>query len=164
MEGRFGRDTRLQELYADFMQQYEDLGHMAATARTNQEDDQSCFLPHHGVLREGSSSTKLRVVFNGSATTATGDSLNRHLLVGPNLLPALGDVLLRWRRHLYVLATDIEKMYHQILVNPEDRHLQRIVWRYDTTEEAKDCELNIVTYGLTCAPFLAMRTLQQLTV
>jgi len=78
MERRFGRDTRLQELYADFMQQYEDLGHMAATARTNQEDDQSCFLPHHGVLREGSSTTKLRVVFNDFATTATGDNLNRH--------------------------------------------------------------------------------------
>lgn len=55
-------------------------------------------------------------------------------------------------------------MYRQIQVSPEDRHLQKIVWRYDTAKEAKDYELNTMTYGLSCAPFLAMKTLQQLTI
>jgi len=101
MKRRFSHDSRLQQLYADFMRQYEELEHMSATPRAAEEGDRSCFLPHHGVLREASATTKLRVVFNGSATTAQGDSLNQNLLVGRNLLPALGDVLLRWRRHLY---------------------------------------------------------------
>jgi len=105
MERRFSHDSRLQQLYTDFMRQYEELEHMSATPRADEEEDRSCFLPHHGVLREASATTKLRVVFNGSATTAQGDSLNQNLLVGRNLLLALGDVLLRWRRHLYVLAT-----------------------------------------------------------
>ncbi|XP_025993937.2 uncharacterized protein LOC113004546 [Solenopsis invicta] len=159
-EKRFARDDRLRELYLDFMRTYEELGHMvrsdAATgARVS-------YLPHHGVLREASSTTKLRVVFNGSATGSCGESLNRSLLVGPNLLPPLADVLLRWRLHRYVLATDVEKMYRQILVHPEDRDLQRILWRYSARDEVAEFRLNTVTYGLACAPFLAMRTLRQL--
>lgn len=119
-------------------------------------------LPHHGVLRDSSSSTKLRVVFNGSWITATGHSLNQHLLVGKNLLPALSDVLLRWRWRRYVLASDVEKMYRQILVHPIDRDKQRILWREREADDIAEFILNTVTYGLACAPFLAMRTLQQL--
>ncbi|XP_025991647.2 uncharacterized protein LOC113004001 [Solenopsis invicta] len=159
-EKRFARDDRLRELYLNFMRTYEELGHMvrsdAATgARVS-------YLPHHGVLREASSTTKLRVVFNGSAAGSCGESLNRSLLVGPNLLPPLADVLLRWRLHRYVLATDVEKMYRQILVHPEDGDLQRILWRYSARDEVAEFRLNTVTYGLACAPFLAMRTLRQL--
>lgn len=56
-----------------------------------------CYLSHYGVLRESSTTIKLCVVFNGSQRTKSGESLNTHLLVGTNLLPALTDVLLRWR-------------------------------------------------------------------
>lgn len=126
------------------------------------EDTALCYLSHHGVLRETSTTTKLRVVFNGSQRTKSGTSLNSQLLVGANLLPALADVLLRWRWHRYVLVMDIEKMYHQILVNPEDRDLQRIFWRHNTADEIREYRLKTVMYGLACASFLAIRTLRQL--
>ncbi|XP_039303533.1 uncharacterized protein LOC120357410 [Solenopsis invicta] len=160
MEKRFTRDDRLRELYLDFMRTYEELGHMVRSDAAT--GTRVSYLPHHGVLREASSTTKLRVVFNGSTTVSSGESLNRSLLVGPNLLPPLADVLLRWRLHRYVLATDVEKMYRQILVHPEDRDLQRVLWRYSIRDEVAEFRLNTVTYGLACAPFLAMRTLRQL--
>ncbi|XP_029673481.1 uncharacterized protein LOC115241711 [Formica exsecta] len=162
MEKRLDRDHRLHQLYEDFMQQYEALGHMGPVSQSEPTEERVSYLPHHGVMRESSTSTKLRVVFNGSTTTASGDSLNRRLLVGPNLLPPLCDVLLRWRRHRYVMATDVEKMYRQILVHPDDRDLQRIIWRYNRQADFQEYRLNTVTYGLSCALFLAMRTLQQL--
>jgi len=40
------------------------------------------FLPHHGVYKPLSSTTKLRVVFNASAKTTNGNSLNDLLLEG----------------------------------------------------------------------------------
>ncbi|XP_018401614.1 PREDICTED: uncharacterized protein LOC108778819 [Cyphomyrmex costatus] len=51
-------------------------------------------------------------------------------------------------------------MYRQIRVHPEDRNLQRILW----TENGQPLEfrLNTVTYGLACAPYLAIRVLRQL--
>lgn len=80
-------------------------------------------------------------------------------MTGENLLPDLADILLQWRRHRYVLATDVEKMYRQIGVHPQDRDLQRVE---RGCQEIKVYRLNTVTYGLTCAPFLAIRTLRQL--
>lgn len=83
-------------------------------------------------------------------------------MTGPNLLPALADILLQWRRHRYVFATDIEKIYRQILVHAEDQGLQRILWREDSNHEIQEYWLTTVTYGLSCAPYLAIRTLRQL--
>jgi len=88
--------------------------------------------------------------------------LNAQLLIGTNLLPNLADVLLRWRWHRYVLVTDIEKMYRQIVVHSKDRDLQRILWRHNTADTVREYRLTTVTYGLACAPFLAIRTFRQL--
>ncbi|XP_011176357.2 uncharacterized protein LOC105208249 [Solenopsis invicta] len=143
-EKQLARDDRLRQMYLDFMRQYEDLGHMTPVQTDRDAGDRVSYLPHHGVLREASSTTKLRVVFNGSTTVLSGDSLNRSFLVGQNLLPPLADVLLRWRLPRYVLATDIEKMYRLILVHPEDRDLQRILWRYHPQDEMMEYRLNTV--------------------
>ncbi|GFY23613.1 uncharacterized protein TNCV_1039121 [Trichonephila clavipes] len=40
------------------------------------------YLPHHGVFWPDKTTTKLRVVFNGSASTTSGLSLNDPLLKG----------------------------------------------------------------------------------
>ncbi|KAK9712252.1 hypothetical protein QE152_g24987 [Popillia japonica] len=53
-------------------------------------------------------------------------------------------------------------MYRQILVTPEQRHLQRILWRENNATPIETFELNTVTYGTTAAPFLAIRCIWQL--
>lgn len=163
LEGRFERDAPFHAQYVDFMHQYMDLGHMTRVPPAESSAGiQVCYLPHHGVMRETSSTTKLRVVFNGSTAVSTGETLNQFLQVGPNLLPALADVLLRWRRHRFVIATDIEKMFRQIDIHPGDRNLQRIMLSDGRKGGILEYQLNTVTYGLACAPFLAIRTLRQL--
>ncbi|XP_024892483.1 uncharacterized protein LOC112467847 [Temnothorax curvispinosus] len=161
MEARFQRDVDLQQQYVQFIREYESLQHMTSVANHQDAPRRVCYVPHHGVLKAASTTTKLRVVFNGSSSLPSGESLNDHLLVGLNLLPALADILLRWRWHLYVFVTDIVKMYRQIVVHP-DCDLQRIVWRYDPQMTIVEFILLTVTYGLACAPFLAIRTLKQL--
>ncbi|GFW03549.1 integrase catalytic domain-containing protein [Trichonephila clavipes] len=53
-------------------------------------------------------------------------------------------------------------MYRQILISDEDCKYQRIVWRATPSVSLKSIELQTITYGTSCAPFLALRTLQQL--
>ncbi|KMQ90572.1 bel12-ag transposon polyprotein [Lasius niger] len=160
MTRRFARDSAFGERYRVFMSEYLALGHMSPVgAATANPGAAVCYLPHHGVLRGPGPEAKIRVVFNGSSRTMDGSSLNASLHVGPNLLPALADILTRWRRHRYVFVADVEKMYRQIAVHPADRDLQRILWG----EEAKlEYRLNTVTYGLASAPYLAIRVLRQL--
>ncbi|XP_050675189.1 uncharacterized protein LOC126972453 [Leptidea sinapis] len=74
LERRFERDPILKERYINFMTEYEELGHMTNTSKQFSElihtQIYSYYLPHHGVIRESSSTTKLRVVFNGSSPTS----------------------------------------------------------------------------------------------
>ncbi|XP_014206865.1 uncharacterized protein LOC106638278 [Copidosoma floridanum] len=53
-------------------------------------------------------------------------------------------------------------MFRQILVHPEDRRWQNILWRSNRSESIQECRLSTVTYGTSPAPFLAIRTLLQL--
>lgn len=92
MERKGSQDPRFGELYRTFMREYEQLHHMEPIEPNPAKGARSLYyLPHHGVLRESSASTKLRVVFNGSQRTRSGESLNNHLLIGANLLPSLFD-------------------------------------------------------------------------
>ncbi|KMQ89434.1 gag-pol polyprotein precursor [Lasius niger] len=163
MERKGVQDPQFGKLYRTFMREYEDLKHMESVSESSPNNEKTrCYLPHHGVLRESSTTTKLRVVFNGSQRTRSGESLNAQLLVGANLLPSLADVLLRWRWHRYAIVADIEKMYCQILIHPNNWDFQRVLWRHSNTDRVREFRLNTVTYGLACAPFLAIRTLRQL--
>ncbi|GFU69892.1 integrase catalytic domain-containing protein [Trichonephila clavipes] len=53
-------------------------------------------------------------------------------------------------------------MYRQILINPDQQDLQRIIWKHGLDAEILTYRLKTVTYGLSNAPFLVIRTLQQL--
>ena len=125
---------------------------------------ESIFLPHHGVWKEASSTTKLTTVFNGSWKTRPGISLNQLLLAGPNLLPNLVDLICRWRNYRYAFTADVEKMYRQIWVYPDDQHFQSILWRVSPDLPIEIFRLLTVTYGVVSSTFLSQRTLKQLAV
>lgn len=55
-------------------------------------------------------------------------------------------------------------MYRQVLINPQQRHLQRILWCSEPEEPIKTYNLNAVTYGTASASFLSIRALFQLAV
>jgi hypothetical protein len=57
------------------------------------------YLSYHAVFKAESVTTKLRVMFDGSATTSSGLSLNDILLKGPKAQPDLICILLRFRIH-----------------------------------------------------------------
>ena len=53
------------------------------------------YLPHHGVLRQDSETTRLRIVYNGSAKAYGAEQcLNDCLQTGPNYIPKLFDILI----------------------------------------------------------------------
>ena len=68
------------------------------------------YLPMHAVRKEGSTTTKLGVVFGTSAKSSPGNSLNDTLLVGPAVHSSLIGVLLRFRLFRVTLISDFSKM------------------------------------------------------
>ena len=115
------------------MKECEELGHMEPVK--SQEGKQTCyFIPHHPVFKETSTTTKTRVVFDGSAMTFNGMSLNDILQEGPTVQQDLYSIVLRFKPRQVCFTADIAKMYRQINVRPQDRDLQRILWRYSSEE------------------------------
>lgn len=114
--------------HIEFMNEYELLDHMAKVDEINNAEI-FCYLPHQGILREDSLTTKLRIVFNASATTTSSYSLNDLQMVGPTIQEDLLSILLRVRKHTFVISADVAKMYRQVSINPKQRSLQRILWR-----------------------------------
>ncbi|GFX42353.1 DUF1758 domain-containing protein [Trichonephila clavipes] len=131
LEKRLQANPELRDRYVKFMQDYEHLGHMQLVPNSELSKPSSkCFyLPHFGVVREQSETTKLRVVFDAPAKTDSNLSLNDILHTGPKLQNELFNILLKFRCHRIALTDDIEKMFRQILVNEDDVEFQRIFWR-----------------------------------
>ena len=149
----------IDKAYCEFMFKYEQLNHM--TKLSNPEILKNLFyLPHHIVTKITSSTTKNRAVFNASSIDESGTSLNDQLLIGPTLQPELFDTIIKFRLHSVAFCADIEMMYRQILIHPNDRKYQRILWRTNSNEPIGHYELNTVTYGTGPASYLATKCLQ----
>ncbi|XP_045215794.2 uncharacterized protein LOC123566038 [Mercenaria mercenaria] len=84
------------------------------------------YIPHHGVYHP-QKPNKVRVVFDCSAKFK-GESLNGHLLSGPDLTNLLVGVLCRFRKEPIAFTCDIEQMFYQFKVKPEDRDFLRFLW------------------------------------
>ncbi|XP_036320855.1 uncharacterized protein LOC118735292 [Rhagoletis pomonella] len=161
LERKFARNPELKTEYSKFIKEYLDLNHMSLV--TN-EVFQQCkyFLPHHCVIKDDSSTTKLRVVFDGSASTTSGFSLNDLLMAGPTIQPKLFNILIRFRTFPIALTGDICKMYRCVRVTPPDSMLQCILWRESPQENFAIYKLDTLTYGTKPASFLAIRAMHQL--
>lgn len=171
-EQRLARDNKLKVAYADQINDYVKLKQMTVVTTTESDHQQidgdgmrffnCCYLPHHAVVKESSSTTKVRVVFDASAKTTNEKSLNEILLPGPALQNDLPAVLLNWRKHRYVFMADIQKMYRCIAMHQDDAQFQRILWRDDPAKPFTEYACNTVMFGTASAPFLAIRTMLQL--
>ncbi|XP_058817062.1 uncharacterized protein LOC131680358 [Topomyia yanbarensis] len=160
IERKFLVNKQLHSDYGQFMAEYKSLGHMEAV--TPDPSLPNFYLPHHAILRPDSTTTKTRVVFDGSSKTTSKLSLNDLCYIGPTVQPPLIATILNFRLPQYVITADIEKMYRQIAVHQDDRALQQILWRIQPTDPVSTYQLTTVTYGTACAPYLATRALNQL--
>ena len=145
------------------VQEYFDMNHAERVPRSEQDKPlQSVFyLPMHAVYKESSTTTKLRVVFDVSAKSASGISLNDTLIIGPTVHSSLVDVLLRFRLHRVAIVADISRMYRAVELTPSDRDLHRFVWRNKPDETLKDFRMTRLTFGVSASSFLANMCVKQ---
>ena len=87
---------------------------------TRCEDSKSFYLPHHCVFKDDSTTTKLRVVFDGSAKTSTGKTLYDTLMIGPTVQDDNYSIIMRFRVVPVALSAGIEKMYRQLALDAPD--------------------------------------------
>ena len=147
--------------FQEVMKEYVDLGHAKPVLLSDSQPATAAyFMPVHAVFKSSSTSTKIRAVFDASAITTNKLSLNDLLEVGPTLHPTLDQILMKFRTYAIAVTGDIQKMYREVMLHPEDQPLHRFVWRQKTNEDWQEYQMTRVTFGVTSSPYLAVKTLQ----
>ena len=104
----------------------------------------SWYIPHHGIYHPNKPD-KIRVVFDCSAK-CQGESLNAHLLQGPDLTNSLTGVLIRFREKRVAFMCDVENMFHQFRVDTQDRNYLRFLWM------GEDYRMTVHLFGASSSP------------
>ena len=85
----------------------------------NERGESVHYLPHHAVIRKERATTKICIVYDGSAKLNDSEaSLNECLQTGPNLIPRLFEVLIGFRTHRIAIVAGIEMAFLMIAIVP----------------------------------------------
>ena len=163
VENQLRKSEEKASLYSQAINQYVQDGYAeeVEVINDNKEPKRVRYLPHHAVYREDKSSTKTRIVFDGSCHDGNEVSLNDCVLPGPALQPNLVSVLLRFRTRPIGLMADVQKMFLQIKLAKEDQDVHRYLWRDMKSDLApRIFKMTRLTFGINSSPFLAIGTAQ----
>ena len=135
LKKKLKRDENIHRKYREFMESL--IQKRYARNMTEEEalrrSQRTWYLPHHGVFHPQKQG-KIRVVFD-VASLHDGVSLNNQLLHGPDLTNNLLGILLSFRQYPIALVADIEGMFNQVKVPPEDSDALRFLWWEDSDLE-----------------------------
>ncbi|XP_028403950.1 uncharacterized protein LOC114526541 [Dendronephthya gigantea] len=120
------------------------------------------YIPHHGVYHPHKPG-KIRVVFDCSSRYL-GESLNDHLLQGPDLTSKLIGVLTRFRQEKVAFTADIEQMFYQVKVREEDQDFLRFLWwpSGNLTMEPEEYCMTVHLFGAASSPDCANYALKRM--
>ena len=156
LKRKLKRDEGFHRKYREFMNNLISRGY--ARKLTEEEaarrSRRTWYLPHHGVFHP-QKQDKIRVVFD-AASLHNGVSLNNQLHQGPDLTNSLLGVLLRFRQYPIALVADIEGMFNQVKVPPEDADALRFLWWEDSDlERPSEFQMTSHIFGATDSPSCA---------
>ena len=133
--------------------------------RMESKDTIKHYIPHHAVINPTKATTKVRIVYDASAKTKSGNkSINECLYRGPVLLQNLTGILFRFRLNKIALVSDIEKAFLQIGLQENAKDVTRLFWLRN--KNILEVENNIqayrfcrVPFGIISSPFLLAATI-----
>ena len=160
---KFHKDSSLEEKYRTTLEGYIAKGyaHKLLDEEATKSGPRTWYLPHFAVT-SSNKPNKVRIVFD-AAPEHGETSLNKNLLQGPDYTNSLVGVLLRFREENVALVGDIESMFHQMKVRPEDQDSLRFRWWSGSTDEAsQEYEMTVHIFGAADSPcsanFVLLRT------
>ena len=133
---KFRRDSSLEEKYRATMEDYIVKGYTRKLSdeEASKSGPRTWYLPHFAVT-SSNKPNKVRIVFD-AASEHGETSFNKNLLQDPDYTNSLVGVLLRFHEENVALVGDIESMFHQVKVRPEDQDSLRFLWWSGSIDEA----------------------------
>ncbi|XP_062704268.1 uncharacterized protein LOC134286640 [Aedes albopictus] len=153
LEKRLCKDPELYNTVRRQIAEMQEKGytHKATTEELdNFERRRSWFLPL-GVVLNPNKPGKVRLIWDAAAKVK-GVSLNTELLSGPDLLAPLLRVMFGFREREVAICADIMEMFHQVLIQENDRCAQLYKWRDSPDLPMDTMVMDVAIFGATCSP------------
>ncbi|KAK0133288.1 hypothetical protein N1851_031202 [Merluccius polli] len=117
----------------------------------SRNDGKVWYILHHGVYHP--KKHKIHVVFD-CGTSYQRATLNEQLLQGADLTSTLIGVITRFRQEPVATMADVEAMFHQVKVPPEDADLLRFLcWPDgDINKDLVEYRMVVHLFGATSSP------------
>ena len=147
------KSLKSKDLFDRYQQVFDDYVEKNYIERVTDSNSGRFHLPHHAVLKEERSTTKVRIVFDGSASSCNSISLNESLYKGPSLVVDLSAALTRFRLKPIVVTGDLREAFLQIEIQEEDRDWLRFLWK-NKEGELICYRFRRLPFGLSCSPFV----------
>ena len=152
--------------YDDIIQEQMEKGMVERVTETSEQAKPHHYIPHHCIIKPGSNTTKIRIVYDASAKTKSNNkSLNDCLERGPLLLPDLCGMLVRFRMEPIAITSDVEKAFLQVGLNMTDRDVTRFLWVKNielppTPDNVEVLRFARVPFGVISSPYLLSATIE----
>ncbi|XP_026314650.1 uncharacterized protein LOC113226290 [Hyposmocoma kahamanoa] len=137
IERRMNADPAFAEQHTAQMENLFNKGYAVPCDGTEQNSSVSWYLPHFAVQNPNKPG-KQRLVFD-AAHKNRGVSLNDQLLEGPDLLLSLQGILFRFREKPIAVTADIQEMFLQVKIRPDDQPAQQFLWRGENRTDPPRC-------------------------
>ena len=152
----FNKDPEFERKYRAAMQKNFDEGYAIRLTQSELADESPAYyLPHFGVYKS-SSGKDIRIVYDAAAKYR-GRCLNDCICSGPALQNPLPSVVIKFREGEITWAADIKAMFSRIRLNQADMRFHRFLWP-EKDGQLSVCAMTRVTFGVSCSPFVAIRT------
>ncbi len=164
LKTRLENNVQYRKDYVDFMNDLisKNYAEKVPEQDLSNNEGNTWYIPHHGVYHPRKP-TKMRVVFDCSAMYKN-ESLNSHLLQGPDLTNHLLGVLCRFRQNPIAFTCDVESMFHQFKVITAHRDFLRFLWWEDgdTSKPPVEFRMTVHLFGAGSSPACANFGLKQI--
>ena len=162
LEFRLETKPKLKKLYQDTIEVDVEKGFVRILKQEEIEAtklERQRYVPHHPVENPNKPG-KVRRVCN-AASKFRGVSLTDNLLTEPDLLQNLIGIIFRFGEQKIAITADIEALFLQVKVPPEDRKVLKFLWRDNPNEPVKVYEYGRHIFGAKNLPTCANYALQQ---
>ncbi|XP_032782640.2 uncharacterized protein LOC116920627 [Daphnia magna] len=149
-------EQRYEFYYRKAMQKNFDEGYACRLSPEETASQSGYYLPNFGVPKIPGQ-PELRLVYDAAARYR-GRCLNDYIVSGPPVQNPLSAVVIRFREGAVAWSADIRAMFSRIRLKKEDRRYHRFLWP-EEDGSVSTCEMTRVTFGVSCSPFVAIRTM-----
>ena len=117
------------------IEDYEAKEYIRRITKEQTEEDVCHYLPFFPVVNKTRATTKVRLVFD-CAAVYRGKSLNNQMYSGPNLLTNYIQIIHRFRKFVFALASDISEMFLRTRLAPEETRFHRFIFESKSEQQA----------------------------